>query len=126
MPEVSTISAKQQDLKCYGGDTWALILKFWSDTAKTIPIDISSYVFALEIKNKATDATPLLRLTEGNGLTFIASADNNELDIEKKILLKGKAYVYDLQITYTDLTIQTYMYGAFTVMQDVTENTNEK
>ena len=35
------------------GDTWSIDFKFWSDSCKTTPIDVSTYVFKLMAKNAA-------------------------------------------------------------------------
>lgn len=125
-PENSSIAGVKQPFRVYGGDTWTRRLKFWNGPASANdPIDISQYVFKMQIKQQATGDVAL-ELTIGNGFTITPDANNNILDIEKDIKLTGKNYVYDLQITFPDATIQTYLYGPFIVVQDVTDTDQEQ
>ncbi len=125
----SSIQAKEVTLKCYGGDTWSRTLKFWAGPGLTNPIDVSTYHFAMEVKDKPGVGAVKMRLTDdiNGGIVFnVGNTDNNQIDITKKISLLGKTYAYDLQITYPDGSIATYMFGPFIVQQDVTDTTGEK
>lgn len=43
----------------YQGDAYALTVRFWSDTAKTVPLDVSAGSFRAQIRAKESDTTAL-------------------------------------------------------------------
>lgn len=122
MPDISTVAAVTQNFTAYGGDTWNLPLKFWSDTDATIPINITTYVFAIDIKSKQLGA-PKISLTIGDGLTITAP---NILTINKKLDLKGGVYFYDLELTLPDTSTVTWSTGTLTIIQDTTNSIGEE
>jgi hypothetical protein len=125
-PAISTVAMATLDITVKAGDTFSLLLKFFDDDAGTVPTDLTNYVFKMDIKPKTTPlGSPKLSLVQSVGIT-IGGADNNEMTLLEKISIKGGSYVYDIEGLLPDGSIVTFVGGAFTVVQDVTNSTTEK
>jgi hypothetical protein len=60
-------------------------------------------------------------MSEGSGIT-VGGAGNNVITISKIISIQtGGKYYYDLQATFADGTVQTYLRGQFIVTEDITQ-----
>lgn len=103
------------------GDTWSKVgleLLFWSDTAKTVPILMDDNDIVMQIRTNFTTEVITYQVRKGSGITV----DGNSVFIEPFVVtFKPAVYVYDIQITYEDGTIQTYLQGTFTVKADATK-----
>lgn len=96
------------------GDTFRRILTI-TVTGTGDPVDLTNVTVKMEVKAKATGAA-LLSFTEGDGIT----KNINVITLDKIITLKGGNYVYDMEFTYPDERVVTYIGGSFIVVQDVT------
>lgn len=113
------------DITCKRGDTFTIdSLRFWQDADKTIPLDITSYTFKMEVRNAANEVVLLFDMSSG-----FTISDTNLLEIKKEATDMeidaspvGQPYVYDLQMTDDVLYVSTIMKGYFVVTQDVTQN----
>jgi len=104
------------------GDTWSKVgleLLFWSDPpTNTVPILMDNNDVVMQIRTNFTTEVITYQVRKGAGITV----DGNSVLIEPFVVtFKPAVYVYDLQITYEDGTIQTYLQGTFTVKADATK-----
>jgi hypothetical protein len=122
---INLVNAQPANIRCKRGDTFLFeTLRFWSDTAKTVPIDISGHTFAMEVK----DADDVVILTFAGASEFVVSgAGDNYLTVTKAaadMLVDaspdGEPYKYDLEMTDGSGVVSTIMKGNFTIEQDVT------
>lgn len=123
--KINLVAAQQANITCKRGDTFVFEqLQFWSDAAKTIPINISLDTFAMEVK----DSEDVVILTFAGASEFIVSgAGNNFLTITKtgaNMLVDASPtnapYNYDLEWTKSTGAVTTVMKGLFTIEQDIT------
>jgi hypothetical protein len=120
---INLSNAVNAPIKCKRGDTFLLKdIRFWSDSAKTVPLDITGYDFAMEVKD-ANDVVILSFTTPTN----FNIHDTNELDIEMPAddmkvepSPEGQPYVFDIEMTDTNDVVTTIIKGTFTIEQDVT------
>lgn len=100
------------------GDTWSIDFKFWSDSCKTTPIDVSTYVFKLMAKN----AAGVTQWTWDNAL-FVQGATTNERIVTLSAVTTATynvgEFAYDLQVTNAGGT-QTYLNGYIIVEDQIT------
>lgn len=116
--ESNSSVAVVHDIKCKRGDTFSRIFKYWSDTAKTVPVDITGSTFKLKVFEVKTQ-TEILLFTMDAGLSI---SDTNILTLTKnatQMILKAGVYSYDLEKT-TGTVVLTIMKGDFIIEQDVT------
>lgn len=81
------------------------------------PVDLSTADVKMQVRQSATSATVLLAFTEADGITVT----NNIIKLNKKVTISAGNYVYDLEITYTNGEVRTYLYGDFIVTEDITK-----
>lgn len=112
--EVNTNFSSRLDIKCKRGDTFSLQLKFWSDPAKTVPIDITTMTFLMVAKEI------------GSTLSFemeaeITIASPNILTITKPASEMNRSFkgYYDLQKQLSDGTVSTLLNGIFHIIENV-------
>jgi hypothetical protein len=103
----------------YKGDTFEGKVFTLQVNDEPAPLEGASIKMDLRKNNKET--TPLtLRLSTGNGITIlnpasgIFSIDNQMIDIP------AETYVFDIQITFSNQEVKTYVGGTWTILQDVT------
>lgn len=111
--------AAEHDIICKRGDTFKRQFRYWTDAAKTVPMDITADSFAIQvIENR--NKKPLLSFTIGDGLSIV---DPNILVAQKtktEMLLTAGNYKYDIQKTLSDTSVVTIMKGTFTIEDDIT------
>ena len=69
---------------------------------------------------KGCGGTLALTLTNGSGVT-IGGASNNQVTVNKLVDIAKGNYVWDMQVTFSDTTVKTYLEGDFIVYDDVTK-----
>ena len=109
------------DWEEFEGDTLQMPIT-WKDPAG-VEVDFTSYTAKMEIRLKAGDATALLTLTNGNGITLGNSTNNifvEVTDAQTFTLGKGKK-VYDIEMTAPDGTVNTWISGTITLVESVTK-----
>jgi hypothetical protein len=97
---VNLANAATVNITCKRGDTFSFgPIRFWSDAAKTIPINITAYTFAMKVKD-ADDNTILtftgaseFVVTSTNILTITKLAASMVVDANEP----GIPYSYDLE-----------------------------
>jgi len=117
MASVNLDIAQRLDITCRKGDTFSLTLNM-TDSAGTA-INLSAYSFLMQARDASTDAD--------TGFTFTIASNSGgttgKLVITSSDIDTAGSYIYDLQTTETapdpDI-IQTWLYGTFTINDDVT------
>ncbi len=114
----SDVAAKHNIIHKRGDSLWRG-WEYYSDPDYTIPIDIQSSDFNLEVKS-ADRLRTIFLFSIGSGLT-ITGVNRLELDLaEMADAIKAGAYIYDLQKTLSDGRVTTIMEGEFLLNHDVT------
>jgi hypothetical protein len=101
------------DLLLYRGDTWARRFRLWQDDAMTLPVDLTGSTVAAEYRANTNDT---------NAVAFdCAVTDPNIVDVGWHTWVDCPlSGVWDMQVTFADGTITTYVAGRVRVTADVT------
>ena len=85
-----------------------------------IAIDLTGGAFKMMLKRSPRYSVAALTLSDGAGIT-ITNAASGEWKIDEQIIdIKEGTYYYDVQFTYSDGQVSTYLKGEFEVTQDIT------
>lgn len=111
----------ERTFEAYEGDTWNSFRLTWRNPDNTI-IDFSTATARCQFKNKRSDATALLTLTELSGITLTNTAPNISIDLtatQTATLGKG-SFNFDLEITQNGV-VRTYADCVLVLKQSVTQ-----
>lgn len=103
-----------RDFIVYEGDTIQEVLVFRDGNG--VIENLTGSIFKMQVRR--ADGSIVTSFTMGDGFTFQNS--NNELLMLKTDVIANGEYVYDLQRTYPDSTIETMMKGKFIVEPQIT------
>jgi len=115
---VNLDNAQRVDIVCRKGDTFSIEIDFYD--ANDDPIDLTGYTWKMEVSESDTSPTPILDSTDFNyngnssGQLYVTATANTMLTID------GGMYIYGLQSNDAG-TVKTWLYGLFTVNEDVVE-----
>ena len=115
---VNLDNAQRIDIVCREGDTFTIEIDFYD--ANDQPINLTGYTWKMEVSESDTSPTPVLDYTDftytGNstGKLFVNATANTMSTIN------GGMYIYGLQSNDAG-TVKTWLYGLFTVNEDVLE-----
>lgn len=115
---VNLDNAQRVDIICRKGDTFSIEIDFYD--ANDNPIDLTAYTWKMDVSESDTSPTPVLNDTDfsynGNssGKLYVTATANTMATID------GGLYVYGLQSNDSG-TVKTWLYGLFTVNEDVVE-----
>jgi hypothetical protein len=115
---VNLDNAQRVDIVCRKGDTFSIEIDFFD--ANDQPIDLTAYTWKMEVSESDTSPTPVLDDTDFNyngnssGKLYVTATANTMLTID------GGLYIYGLQSNDAG-TVKTWLYGLFTVNEDVVE-----
>lgn len=112
---MSDFRPAQLDIQLWKGDSWQ---QTFTLTLDSTPIDLSTADVKIQLVSGCSD-TVVLTLTEGNGIT-VGGASNNSIIINRVINLDAGDYKYDLQVTFNSGIVKTYLWGEFSVTDDIT------
>lgn len=102
------------------GATWNLQVVYKTDAG--VPINLTGYTAALQVRQNYYDTTALISLTSPSGGIVITGATGT-IDITMTAQQTGSLdegfYVYDLEIT-SGATVTRLIQGQFTVSPEVT------
>jgi hypothetical protein len=102
------------------GDTWAGLVVTYLDGGG-LPIDITGCVIAMKFRYNCKTGTEVDELTTAGGEITLSDPTAGEFTIEPlDINWAIGEYYWDIQITYTDAVVKTYIQGTLKVVQDVT------
>lgn len=97
-------------------DTWQQVFTLLADTT---PISLLGATVYIQVR-KGCGGVLALTLTNGSGVT-IGGVNNNQITVKKLVDIAKGNYVWDMQVTFADLTVKTYLEGDFIVYDDVTK-----
>lgn len=108
------------NLDIYRGDTYVWNFFLWADPDKTIPIDLTDVEVKAEIRDRPSGPTivPLLCTKPGpevNRVRTELTATNSKL-----VPQRGQ---WDLQLTYVDGKVRTFVAGVVRNTLDITDST---
>lgn len=115
---VNLDNAQRVDIICRKGDTFSIEVDFFD--ANNQPIDLTNFTFKMEVSESDTAASPVLDDTDfsysanSTGKLFVTATANTMLTISAGV------YVYGLQSNDAG-TVKTWLYGLFTVNEDVVD-----
>lgn len=104
------------DIQMWRNDTWQQVFTLLADTT---PISLVGATIYIQVR-KGCGGVLALSLTNGSGATIIGTF-NNEISVSKLVNIDKGNYVWDMQVTFPDLTVKTYLEGDFIVYDDVTK-----
>lgn len=104
------------DIQMWRNDTWQQVFTLLADTT---PISLLGATVYIQVR-KGCGGVLALTLTNGSGVT-IGGASNNQITVKKLVDIAKGNYVWDMQVTFADLTVKTYLEGDFIVYDDVTK-----
>ena len=110
--------ATTHNIICKRGDTFLRELKFWSDKAKTIPVDITANEFLMKVIGNGCSEPEILLFTMTDGFSITAP---NILTLSKsadQMKKQAATYKFDLQQTSAGI-VTTIIQGKFTIESDI-------
>ena len=86
------------------------------------PVDLTGTTIATEFRFRTKTGTVVKSVNNSAGMT-ITDAVNGVVEIDEftPVTWSPDTYYYDVQITFTDGTIKTYVQGTVKILQDVTD-----
>lgn len=109
-------------LTIYQGTTFRRVIRL-TDSAGD-PIDLSGATVRMHVRTKISDTATLLELTEDNGRALVSDAVEGEITLlvsdEDTASLDFTSGVYDLEIEYSNGTVDRVLYGTVKLSKEVT------
>lgn len=106
-------------LELYHGDSYEWQFKFWLDSAKTQPMDLTDVIAKAEIRDESGGLVIFLLGTTivlPNTISMTLAADMSEE-------LPLQSMVWDLQLTWPSGAVNTVVAGSVAITADVTDST---
>lgn len=107
------------NLELYRGDSYNWQFVLWSDTLKTVPVDLTGVTAKSEIR-AASGSTPVMTLVCTVELPNIVHV---KLPATAWTGIATRKGGWDLQLTYPGGDVVTVLAGTVTVTNDITEST---
>lgn len=102
----------------YAGDTYTFTITYKENS---VGVDLTGTTLASSIATAAGEtATTTMTVTAAADQTANPGQMNVTLPAANSDLLTGASYVYDIEVTWPDTSVQTILRGTITVTQDVT------
>ena len=101
------------------GDTLKEIV--FTMTLNEEPMDLTDVIIQSQFRKhpNSKDAVLFLTSVDNEGITI--TENPGEFKINQQIIdIPAGDYVYDIEFTFDDGTVKTYIYGDFKVIQDIT------
>jgi hypothetical protein len=109
-------------LTIYQGSTFRRVVRLADDAGGAI--DLTGATARMHVRAAITDTATLLELTEANGRALVTDAVGGEITLlvsaADTALLTFTTGVYDLEIEYSDGTVDRVLYGKVTLSKEVT------
>lgn len=110
------------DLIIYQGSTFKRVIRLTDATPAAI--DLTGSTARMHIRQAITDATPMIELNEANGRALITDAAAGEITLlitdEDTAALDFTKGVYDLEVEYSDGTVDRVLEGKVKLSKEVT------
>lgn len=117
MSAINTSRAVEKEIRAIARDNFLAVLRFWQDSDKTVPLNITASTFKMQVRDKA--GALIVEFTMTSGLTI---QNTNELAFDKKLDVALGRYRYDL-VRITGTVEATIMRGDFVVVERETQTT---
>lgn len=104
------------DIKIWRNDTWKQV---YAILVNDIPVSLVGATAYIQVR-KGCGGVLALSATNGSGIT-IGGVGNNEITVNKLVNIDKGNYKWDLQVTFSDGLVRTYLEGDFIVYDDVTK-----
>lgn len=124
---VNLDTAARLDIICRKGDTFVLALEFGKEMANTDSTGVpegDGATYALDVRETDTATSANLTMSGGEITISDGQTTDSKVTITKSASemagISAGVYVYDFQQTLAGGTVKTYLYGTFTVNEDVT------
>lgn len=105
------------NMKIKTGDTWKRVFRINLNDGNATPVNLAGSTILMQLRKRP--GSPIIKqLQIGSGLT-IAGVANNEIHLQTLADFIGK-YKYELQITFPNGTIKTYLQGSIDSKIDIT------
>jgi hypothetical protein len=102
------------------GDTWAGISSI-TILVNGVPVNLQNASAKIEFRSNV-DAPVALTLSTTDGSILISQPLNGKIQIPPRLIeIPYGKYYYDLQVTFPNGTIKTYMSGTWEIAFDITE-----
>lgn len=102
-------------------DTFSSVNFTIKDLGSGDPINLTGVDIHIQFRYRCKTGSVVKDIEVGTGIT-LTDPTNGIFTIDEftPIVFEVGEYYYDAQITFTDGSIKTYVYGTFKVLQDVT------
>ena len=105
----------------YKGDTFDGVQFTLKNITDNIPINLTGCAIKIQFRKSAPYGTLEKELTEVDGITII-DAINGVFKINAFLLDWNKAtYFYDVEVTFPNNVVKTYIKGTLSIIQDTTK-----
>lgn len=110
------------DLTIYQGATFKRILRL--KDSNDVAIDLTGAEARMQVRGHVGDETPILELNDTNGRLVMTDPVNGEITLlvsnEDTAALDFSSGVYDLELAYSDFTVDRVLYGTVRLSKEVT------
>lgn len=110
------------DLVIYQGATFKKVVRLTDSTPAAI--DLTGATARMQIRAALADETALIELTEANGRALVTDAENGKITLlitaEDTAALDFTKGVYDMEIEYSDGTVDRVLEGKVKLSKEVT------
>lgn len=114
-----SVIAGNYDITVYQGDTYDMTF-IWSDENEN-PLDLTGYTSRLQVRESIDASTTMVSLSSGSGITLGGAAGTIQVVIsDTATAALTQSGVYDLEIESGSGVVTTILYGAFTLIKEVT------
>lgn len=110
------------NLTIYQGATFKRVMRL-KDSANAA-IDLTGSTVRMHVRATMSDTTTIIELDEDNGRAVVSDAENGEITLlisdEDTALLDFTSGVYDLEIEYSNGTVDRVLAGSVKLSKEVT------
>ena len=104
----------------YKGDTFDGIQYTILNSSDNLPIDLTGATIKSQFRKSNRKGSIILEITDGVGIT-VSDAVNGIFEIDSFLLdWQPSTYYYDIEITFSNGVVKTYIEGTLIVNQDIT------
>lgn len=108
----------QYNVQIWRNDTWSQVFRILSNNE---PVDLTGCTILIQIRKKANATTSEMSLSTTDNSISIGGEFNNQITLDKIVNIAAGSYVYDMNITFPNSHVKTYLWGSFYVQEDITK-----
>lgn len=88
-----------------------------------VNVNLTGAVIKMQLRESYNNSTAVLSLTSvGSAGITLTNAANGQFKINAQIIdIPSRNYVYDIQITFSNGVVKTYIKGNFNILEEVTK-----